>query len=282
MSAAEKLTVVSPGIYLRGEVDYAAIEADNYSTIKHIARSPRQYLHVLENGTTDTTAKFRGTAGHVATLEPERFVREFAVFEGDRKAGKEWKAFEAEHAGKTIIKQAEFETAMAIRDAVRGDPLAAKYLRKGTVEPTLVWRDPETGLLCKGRPDFITHDHVVVDLKTTRDVTPWSFARDVANFAYHVQATFYCDGYEALVPMSRPRAVIIAVDSKAPHDVIVYTLDEEIMGAGRDAYRAMLSRLRECRRDGKWPGHANGIELALRLPAWATPDESDLDAIGLE
>lgn len=280
MSAAEN--IIGPGLYLRGQVDYSAIEGVNYSTLKHLAKSPLQYRHVLENGTPDTANKFRGTAAHVAVLEPARFVKEFAVFDGPRRAGKAWEAFQSENAGRKILKEDEFEIAMAIRDAVRSHPIASKYLRKGVVEATLVWDDPETGVRCKGRPDFITDDHVVVDLKSTRDITPWNFGRDAYNMAYHVQAAFYCDGYEQISKRQDARSVIIAVEQKAPHDVIVYTLDDETLGIGRDAYRGMLGKLVECEKARSWPGYAFDSEMALRLPAYAMPDDGDIEALGLE
>lgn len=277
--AAKK--VLEPGLYLRGQVDYDAIDGVNYSTLKHIAKSPLQYQHALCRGFPDTPSKFRGTAAHVAVLEPSRFVKEFAVFDGPRRAGKAWEAFQAENAGRTILKEDEFETAMKIRDAVRSHPVAARYLRKGITEAALVWDDPETGVRCKGRPDFITDDHVIVDLKSTRDITPWSFGRDAYNMAYHVQAAFYSDGYEQVAKFQDVRAVIIAVEQRAPHDVVVYTLDDEVIGIGRDAYRGMLARLVECEKARDWPGYSP-VEVPLKLPAYAMPDESDLDALGLE
>jgi exodeoxyribonuclease VIII len=272
---------MKPGIYLRGQVDYAAIDAVNYSTLKELARSPLHYRYRVENQRSQTKAMFRGSAAHTAILEPIEFMRRYVVFDGKRRAGKAWEAFEQDNADKTILKEDEFNEALAMRDAVRACAPAMEYLRRGKHEATLVWVDPETGVLCKGRPDFITDSNVIVDVKTTRNPEPFWFSRDVARLQYHVQCAFYADGLAALTGCD-PAAAIIAVESAPPHDVAAYRApDAEVLGPGRDAYRSMLQRLCECRREGRWPGIANGFEMTLTLPPWAVSSENELDAIGL-
>lgn len=279
MEAARKL--VGPGIYRRGEVDYDVIDAVNYSTLKELARSPKHYAHRLKHPRAGTPSMFRGSAAHTAILEPEEFERRYVVFDGKRRAGKAWEAFEKENNARTILKEDEYAQAMAFRDAVRGDPVAQPYLVGGDREVTLVWVDPETGVLCKGRPDYVTRDGVIVDVKTTKDASPFWFSRDVAKYQYHVQAAYYGDGYE-LITKREPRHVIIAVEAAEPRDVAVYRMSDPVIGPGRDAYRRWLKTLVECRQERRWPGYGNGFELELMLPPWALPDEGDLDSLGLE
>lgn len=282
--AARQLT--GPGIYARGTVDYNAIDAVNYSTLKEMARSPKHYAHRLKHARSQTTSMFRGSAAHTAIIEPEEFMRRYVMFDGKRKAGKAWESFEADAtaAGKEVLKESEFLEAMAMRDAVRADPIASRYLIDGQREATLVWLDPETRTLCKGRPDYVTRvgdADVVVDLKTSKDPSPFWFARDVAKYQYHVQAAMYGDGFEVIT--QRPAmSVIIAVENSPPYDVVTYALPEAVLGPGRDAYRQWLRTLQECRQEKRWPGYANGFEMTLTLPAWALPDEGDLEALGLE
>lgn len=282
MSAAEKLTVVSPGIYKRDELNYGAIDAINQSSLKHIAKSPLHYKHALENKIKQTASMFRGTAAHTAILEPVRFMKDYAVFDGERRAGKKWDAFEAENSHKTIIKESEFNTAMAMRDAVHSDPVARQYVTALEVEAVMVWRDAETGLLCKGRTDGIKRTPVIVDVKSAKDVSAHWFAKQAANLNYHLQASFYSDGYEVITG-DEPEYVIVAVESAAPHDVVVYRLDEDVIANGRNAYRDMLKKVAECRAANKWPGYSGGLEVNLVLPKWAVPDEDDdFAALGLE
>src|SRR3990172_8936133 len=148
MTAAPK--IVEPGIYRRGSIDYASIDAVNFSTLKVLAKSALHYRHIVDCGM-ETSAPMRlGEAAHTATLDPVRFTRDYAVYEPpedktDRRGTKAWKAFEQANAGKTILKDGEFTEAMLIRDAVRSDKLAMRYLRKGEAEQVMVWIDKETG-----------------------------------------------------------------------------------------------------------------------------------------
>jgi hypothetical protein len=268
---------MKPGIYSRAQVaNYDAIDAVNYSSLKMLAKSPKHYQHYKLCGSKETRPMFKGTAAHIAILEPERFATEYAIFTGRRKAGKEWEAFEtaALEQGKTVLKKAELDEAIAMRDAVREDPLASSYLSGGQHEVTLVWEDGETGLPCKGRLDFLRGGTVAVDVKTTRDASPHWFARDVARLQYHVQAAMYFDALATLTNRD-PRFVVVAIESSAPYDVVTYDLPEPVIEAGRDEYQRLMRLLVECRRDNHWPGIGNGFEQTLTLPTWSLPDSSD-------
>jgi hypothetical protein len=203
---------------------------------------------------------------------------EIESLDSDRRGSRLWNEFEAANGGKKLIKQSEIEQALALRDAVRSSKAAMRYLAKGHCEVTLVWDDPQTGIRCKGRTDWITPDDVVVDVKGVTSAGTWEFGRQAHKEQWHVQQAFYADGYEVLFPMKRPRSVIIAVEIRPPHDVVVYPLDDETIGIGRDAYRAHLERLKVCRATNTWPGRANGEEATFKLPAYAMPDmEDDLE-----
>jgi exodeoxyribonuclease VIII len=280
---------LAPGLFRRGTIDYASIDAVNFSTLKYMQKSPLHYRHALESPRTATTPMRLGTAAHTAVLEPARFITDYAVFEPEegkapRRGTKAWDTFAAANDGKELLKQPEFNAAMRIRDAVRGNVEAMRYLRKGDAEVTLVWQDKETGLWLKGRVDFISQSvpDVIADLKTARDVSPWAFQSAYAKMQYHMQAAMYADGLEAI--LGRPTYhKCIAVESAEPHDTVVYDVIGEPLELGREVYRDLLHKLVECRKNNEWPGASAGAEVSLRLPAWAVPDESDdLGDLGLE
>ena len=58
--------------------DYRALEAVNYSTLKHIRKSPKHYLHALENPDTSTNYSML-RAIHALVLEPFSFDRRFRL-----------------------------------------------------------------------------------------------------------------------------------------------------------------------------------------------------------
>lgn len=57
--------------------DYDAIEAMNWSTLKHLAVSPKMLRWRVDNPRPDTPALTRGRAIHCAVLEPERWASEY-------------------------------------------------------------------------------------------------------------------------------------------------------------------------------------------------------------
>ena len=65
--------------------DYAAAVGINFSTLKHMARSPMHYRYALEHPPAETPAMLLGRATHTAVFEPDRFQLDYAVWPGDRR-----------------------------------------------------------------------------------------------------------------------------------------------------------------------------------------------------
>lgn len=263
---------------------YDAIDAVNWSTLKHLGKSPAHYLHALTNRGADTDARKRGRVTHLAVFEPERFVTDCIVYP-DVRNGKKWDAFKAQHAGKEILTPRMFEAATTIADAARNHPIAAKYLAGGQSEHTVQWKycSPAIAhlevfeLACKGRIDFVANVGAIVDLKSTKDGSPTGFAREVLRYEYHAQAAFYVDGHEAETGVRLP-FVFVAVEAVAPFVVQVYRVPDEVIEQGRERYTQLLAHLNVCRKDASWPGYGES-EMELELPSWSRPldEEDELD-----
>lgn len=256
--------------------EYAAIDAINWSTLAAATRSGLAYHHRLANPPAETDAMRLGRATHTAVFEPDRLLREYVIWEGGRRAGKEWEDFRAMHAGRTILKAEEYDVAIAIRDAVRGHKAAAKWLRTGSAECTLTWIDEETGMACKSRLDWL-NTKALVDLKTTRDIESRAFGRHAGQMLYHGQFAFASMGLHAN-GLDTP-VKIIAVENEAPHDVAVYDLPEDALWAGETRVREALTIVAACRKSRRWPGRYPQ-EQPLLLPAWEFPAD-DGDNFGL-
>jgi exodeoxyribonuclease VIII len=129
----------------------------------------------------ETPAMRFGTLVHTAVLEPDRFdATHVRGIEGDGRK-KEIKEAREELAksGKTVVDPADFDLCMQIRDAVRNHRMA-RLLFDGESERSAIWKDAETGVLCKGRFDHVSEvSGVLVDLKTTTDASPAGFERSV-------------------------------------------------------------------------------------------------------
>lgn len=267
--------------------EYRAIEALNISRLKEMRRSPMHYRHALSFPKA-TAPLALGTAGHVAVLEPERYVREFAVWdrrtEADAMAprrGKHWDEFEAAHKGQTIITQDQHELATSIAAAVRNDEVARAYLESGEPEVVMTWE--RDGRPCKGRIDWMTHldgDPVLVGLKTARDCRPFIFGSAAAKLGYHLQWAWYLNGYAAIKDGSKPRLVEIVVESAPPHAVVVYRIPDDVLLQGEEEFMQLLATLERCERDDDWPGPATE-EQVLTLPSWVYKAEDDISDLGL-
>lgn len=269
---------------------YDALARTNFSTLKHIGRSPLHFrAQELRLDETDTNARKLGRVRHLAIFEPEQFKAEVAVWRGGARRGKEWGAFEDAHPDKEIITESEYEAIVVLAHAVRSDATAAKYLQGGRSEVSVLWTQtaPALGGVpgyrfdCKGRLDFVGA-RAIVDLKSCKDASPPAFGRHVWNYKAHVQAAWYSDGYFAATGQRLPY-VLIAVESAAPFAVQVYRVPEPIIELGRDEYRGWLDRLNFCRTENQWPGYADA-ELDLELPTWAMPSEGedeDLSDLGI-
>lgn len=259
--------------------EYKAVDAVNYSALKWMRKSALHFLNALKRDGADTRSMKLGRAGHTAVLEPDRFLIDYVMFGGDRRAGKAWDAFAADHADKEILKLDEYQLALAMRDAVEKHPRAMELLAGGRAEVSLKWTDEKTGLECKGRVDWVdVSRRIFVDLKTAADIEASKFAANAARLGYHGQLAMYRRGLEA-VHGATFDGYIIAVENKAPFDVAVFRYDEDVMYTADCEVGELLGRVAQCRRSNEWPGQYPG-ETSLYLPAWAQADEG-IDGLDL-
>lgn len=250
---------------------YAGLKAVNWSSLKSIGRSPLHYQNTLVNGRPDTPAMRLGRAIHCATLEPDEFPLLFVVYD-ERRGTNAYKEFVVANPARTILTRDEYETALAVRDAVHGHKVARRLLRYGRPEVTLQWVDRRTHIRCKARLDWLRGDQLT-DLKSTRDVDARDFGRTAARLEYHGQLAFYRMGLLATGHDPAP-VRIIAVESEPPFDVAVYHVDEDVLDAGMMLVRSRLQLLKDCRRKRRWPG-AYPQEESLEFPEWALPADTD-------
>ena len=246
-----------------------------------VARSPlhywARYVDPKRVEPEPTAAMLLGTAVHTLVLETDQFAERYvAAPEGiDRryKAGKELFAeWEAQAAGRTVLTKADADLIQAMGRAVHGHPAAAYLLGlPGKAETTHMWTDEATGLECKCRPDWLVDDgSMIVDLKTTEDASPAGFAKSIANFRYHVQASWYLDGLERATGRRPEQFIFLVVEKKWPHPVAVYAADAEMVAAGQVTAARDMLLLAECRDADYWPAYSDQIET-ISLPPWMRP-----------
>lgn len=225
-----------------------------------------------------TPAMALGTAVHTLALEPHKFQDEIAVKpEGiDRRtnAGKAaWADFCIKAGRKLIIDQDQYDNARRMADAVRSHAIAGKLVDcDGQAELPIRWQDKESGLWVRNLLDrWIPSQGIVIDLKTSADVTPGAFARSVANFQYHCQAALYRRGAEIVFDQTvSVDFVFIVVGNAEPFEVACYVLDGEALDIGERLNQAALNEIAERKKANDWTSRYAAKLQTLTLPKYAT------------
>lgn len=254
------------------DADYRKVDAISKSGLDLIDASPRKYQHVvIEANKPEPTAAMRlGSAFDCYLLEPEVFATRFLVIPaGMRRGTKVWDEFETEAAGRELVKAEEFEEIKAMSDAIKAHPIASQVLSDGFPQVSYFWNDPITGVPCKSRADFRRKDGILVDVKTTAEGggNPEAFQRTALAMRYHVQAAFYSDGAE--IVDSKPETFLfVVVERVAPYLVSIYSMTDDFIHLGREAYRKDLETFARCKAENVFPGYSPLIQ-PLSPPAWA-------------
>jgi len=149
------------------------------------------------------------------------------------KAGREERdIFYKKNQNKIIITPKEHNAIERIMEVLEEKPVAKKLIKDLTEVEQSYYGEHE-GVPIKIRPDGLKKNKYIIDIKTTQNSTPFSFRRDIYNFCYHLQAVFYCDmlGYQA------EEFKFIVVENKAPYNIEVYSMTEELIDRGRKAWK---------------------------------------------
>lgn len=183
---------------------------------------------------------------------------------------------EAYETGATPILAKDDLTIDAMATALREHPIASALLdpAAGRAEQTLIWRDPDSGLMCRGLIDFLRTPTdgqrlVMPDYKTANEVDPDSIAKAIASYAYHGQGAWYVDGAEELgLSTEHPAFVLIFQRKTAPHLVVCAQVTPEDIGRGHERNRAARHLYRWCTEHDTWPGYADDRVLSVPIPTW--------------
>lgn len=290
--ALRVVPIPEPGIYRDMPMaDYLALPLMSASGLDLLRRSPLQYQHARTAPPDDTDATALGTALHCAVLEPELFARHYVASgpcvqllkTGDRKGlpcGNPGTALHQEsgwlcgvHAkgdvaavitGLHILTAFDFAAVVAMREAILRHPLA-NFIFDGEChrEVTLIFKDSETGVLGKARPDLLAGNGILVDFKTTRDAAPWSFTRDADKLGYFRKFAWYRRALRAL-DWPYTCSAVVAPETAAPFDLVYYHVDETELDAEDREIDGLLRLYRTCQESGVWPGYADDFVFLTR------------------
>lgn len=272
-------TFTMPGVYNIPEDVYFADPALSCSGAKLLLppSCPALFKHRQDHPQRKDVFDF-GSAAHRMVLGagPEIAVVDAPDWRGkDAKDARET----ARDTGQTPLLLADFGKVQAMAAAVRAHPIAGALLdpdRGGQPEQSLFWTDEVTGVHRRCRVDWLPQPgrgrFIVTDYKSCASADPAAIAKAVANYAYHQQDAWYCDGVRTLSLDDDPAFLFIFQEKEPPYLVTVAQLDDDARAVGRARNREAIERFRDCTESGIWPGYTNDIEL-ISLPPWAARQE---------
>lgn len=172
--------------------------------------------------------------------------------------------------GKTPLLTKEYALVLAMQEAALNHPIVGELItRNDTVmEQSLYWKDEQTGVACRARPDLAVNDwSLIVDYKTTLSADPREFAKSIAKYGYHQQQAWYCEAVEILTGI-RPEFVFVCQEKTPPYELSLIQLDADAVRIGGRLNEDARSIYAACMDSGVWPSYPPSVQV-VGLPAWA-------------
>ena len=238
---------------------------------KIISETPAHALASLSEEKEESPALRVGSAFHDSVLLPELFsARYVALPEGMKRDArmKVYQEFVTANKGKTILSSDEWTQIISMRDAVLNHPRASQLLIDAKPEHSAWWTDPATGVLCKVRPDIITPQGYIVDLKSTVSANAWDFSKSIHSYGYHISAAMYLNGMSHVLGLDLKTFVLLAVEKKAPFGVALYVIDQGTLEKGMEEFRRALQIYAHCKETGDFYGYPIDFQ-DIAIPAYA-------------
>lgn len=263
---------------LSNEDYHADRTALSSTTLKTVLKSPASFLAYVSGLRAKPSPALRiGSIIHEAVLEPASFKSRYVVEPefGDQrnKLNKQAKAdwlfdLEKTKPNAVVVTEEELRKVEGIVNSVMRHTEAANLIKRCQVEKSGYFRNPDTGIKCRIRPDlFDERMGVLVDLKSTQDASIDYFSREICKRHYDLSLAQYREGLELITGRSFDFMAFIAVEKEPPYEVALYLADQKIKKKGRADYLSAIKRVHECLMSGEWPGRQQRHE-EISLPKW--------------
>lgn len=221
-----------------------------------------------------------GEGSAVTLLDPQiHGLKRDGTVADNPKATTAWKQAESEARarGEVPVHVDDYDAAVAMARAVRNHPVAAALFENGQPELSGAWTDPDTGVKCRYRPDWLTTTTssgrtICVDYKTSVSADPRDFARSCATYGYHQQQAWYETGLTA-DGHTDPGFVFVVQQKTPPYPVSVVELHADAVMLGARLNRRAIDLYAKCVADDMWPAYGDQIHL-IDLPGYVYSQEN--------
>ncbi len=270
--------ITEPDVYELDESSYHADPVVGGSLSSSGARtildySPKTYREA------DRVEKWEYDFGHAAHAELLGVGARIVVIEADdwrlKKTQQERDDIRA--SGGVPLLRKDMDEVKAMGEAVRAHPVVGPlFTRPGRAEVSAVARDPETGVMCRMRADWlpdVADDArlLVVDYKSSKDARPKSFERAMWEYGYDRQGPWYCDvlTWLGLDHGVEPQFILVAQERTKPYLISYGWPSARAVEWGRVRNRKARGIFRDCMASGQWPGYSEEPQ------EWDIPDWLD-------
>ena len=234
---------------------YHASEGFGSTAIKEANKS-LAHLKVMRDGKKEISATLQaifdlGSATHAAVLEGDSVLNEKFIcapsLDKRTKAGKEAWA-ELKESGKTVLKAEDWEHVMGMRACLYDHPAANRLLTGGNAEVSY-WKRYSENMILKARVDSEVGD-LAVDLKTTKDASPYRF-KSTVKYDYGLQSALYTmvTGANAFV--------FVGIEKVPPYAFSIVKQGDDIIEMNQKKLGFILADIDAAIESGLWAGYDN-------------------------
>lgn len=200
-----------------------------------------------------------GKAAHCLTLGEPEFAKYFVVspFDDFRKA--EARAWRDEET-RTILKAHEFEEVQILAAVQKRSAQCMRAFEDGDAEKSLIWKDKETGIWLRSRPDWLPRDpgkRFTTEFKTALTIEPNKMSNAAFSYGYHMQVAMIVDGIREVLGVDPIGVALVCQEKAPPYLVELRLFTPEQIEDGRQMYRHALQLFAKCLKENHWPGYTS-------------------------
>lgn len=186
--------------------------------------------------------------------------------------------------GRAILTGTMVENIKGMSQAMSKHPLIKNGALNGLIERSIFWKDKETGIWLKSRPDAIPGDSGdFVDFKTCLSVQWEDLRRSIYDYGYHQQGALVRKAAREVLKIENPTFTLIFIEKKKPYCIRAVTIKQSELDRGEQQNRLALDTMARCLKSKVWPGPGGDREDAvdIELPDWAQTKIDDRIKFGL-
>lgn len=169
-------------------------------------------------------------------------------------------------AGKTPLLKTNYDDVRRMADA------ALEFIAESAIaefwdeedaksEVTGIWQEGGIWLRCRWDRLSIAK-RFIGDYKSTTDVSPDVFSRQIVRMGYHIQDAFYRRGAKAL-GIVNPRFVFLAQSCEEPYECTLHDCHPALQEIADAEVERAIGLWRRCIMDGEWPSYSGDVHSAM-------------------